>query len=294
MYQSDVSPLRRVLMKHARDAFITPGRIAEQWKDLQYSGAPDYEVACWESDALATLLEELGVIVEWVAGGDLGLDSIYVRDASVVTNTGAVLCRMGKESRTLEPAAYAREYPELGVHIRGVIETPGTLEGGDVMWLDSETLAVGRSHRTNAAGILQLREFVADSVEVLEVPLPDWKGPGDVFHLMSVVSPLAEDLMLVYSPLLPGSFRRQLLDRGFQLVEVPNGEFESLGCNVLAVAPCVALAVDGNSETRRRLEAAGVEVHTYLGIEISTKGYGGPTCLTRTLEREIDRGPELS
>ena len=264
MYQSDVSPLRRVLMRHASDAFISPSRIAEQWENLNYVDAPDYELACRESDALAAQLEDLGVTVEWARGGDFGLDSIYMRDASVLSNSGAILCRMGKESRALEPEAHADEYPALGIHIAGLIEAPGTLEGGDVVWLDSETLAIGLSRRTNASGVLQFQEFLSGGVEILEVPLPDWQGPGDVFHLMSVVSPLAEDLLLVYSPLLPMSFRQELLARGYQLIEVPDGEYEpSMGCNVLAVAPRVVLAVEGNSETRRCLEGVGVEVHTY-------------------------------
>jgi len=289
MYQSDVSPLRRVLMKHARDAFVAPGRIAEQWKDLNYSGPPVYEEACRESDALAIQLEDLGVTVEWAEGRDLGLDSIYMRDPSVVTDAGAVLCRMGKESRAVEPAAHANEYARLEIRVAGMIESPGTLEGGDAVWLDRATLAVGCGKRTNHQGVLQLQRILTGTVEVLEVPLPDWSGLGDVFHLMSVVSPVAEDLLLVYPPLLPVCFHRELLERGYQLIEVPHEEYEpSMGCNVLTITPGVVLAVEGNSETRRRLEAVGVEVHTYLGTEISRKGFGGPTCLTRTLERESD------
>ena len=287
MYQSDVAPLRRVLMKHARDAFVGPDRIAAQWASLGYVDAPDYDAACRESDAFATLLEELGVVVEWMPGGDFGMDSIYVRDASVVSDRGAIICQMGKGARADEPAAQASEYPELGVHVLGAIESPGTLEGGDVAWLDADTLAVGRGYRTNDDGIRQLGRLLGDEVDLLDVSLPHWKGPGDVFHLMSILSPLAEDLVLVYSPLLPVPFRQQLLERGFELVEVPGEEFDSMACNVLAVAPRVAVAVEGNPETRRRLESAGVDVRSYSGVEISAKGCGGPTCLTRTLERAV-------
>ena len=287
MYQSDVSPLRRVLMKHAHDAFSSSTRITEQWKNLNYVDIPDYEAACRESDALATKLEYLGVTVEWAGGGDLGLDSIYVRDPSIISNAGAVLCRMGKESRAAEPIAHSSDYKRLGIPISAAIESPGILEGGDVVWIDSNTLAVGLGKRTNHQGARQLQTFLPEIVKVLKVPLPDWRGPADVFHLMSILSPLAEDLMLVYPPLLPEFFRRELLDRGYQLIEVPTGEYEpSMGCNVLAVAPRVVLAVEGNRETRRRLEASGIEVYTYGGAEISTKGCGGPTCLIRTLERD--------
>jgi N-dimethylarginine dimethylaminohydrolase len=171
------------------------------------------------------------------------------------------------------------------VPVLGSIEGTGCLEGGDVTWLTPGTLAVGRGYRTNDEGIRQLRELLGTDVEVVVVPLPHWRGPSDVFHLMSVISPLADDVALVYSPLLPVVFRDLLLERGTTLVEVPDAEFESMGCNVLAVAPRLVVALDGNPETRRRMEAAGVEVHVYQGAEISSKGCGGPTCLTRPLER---------
>lgn len=284
-YQSDVAPLRRVLLKHARDAFQGPERIDQQWKQLDYLGAPNFDEACRESDAFAALLEQLGVAVEWAASEDVGMDSLYVRDASIVTDGGAVLCRMGKAARAGEPARHGVAYADLGVPVLGAIEGGGTVEAGDVTWLSPRCLAVGRGYRTNRVGIDQLRALLPAEVELLEVPLPHWKGPNDVFHLMSMLSPLADDLLLVYSPLLPVPFRELLLDRGFELVEVPDAEFDSLGCNVLAVAPRVAVAVAGNPETRRRMEDAGVEVHVYSGEEISQKGCGGPTCLTRTLER---------
>jgi len=204
-----------------------------------------------------------------------------------VSDGGAVLCSMGKKARREEPAALREALAGLGVPLLGSIEGDGRLEGGDVVWLDARTLAVGRGYRTNGDGIRQLTALLGDAVdEVLTVPLPHWNGPEDVFHLMSVISPLDVDLALVYSPLLAVPFREELLARGVELVEVPDAEFDSLGCNVLAVAPRVAVAVEGNPETRRRMEGAGVRVHTFRGEEISAKGCGGPTCLTRPLERD--------
>src|SRR5437870_5437780 len=163
----------------------------------------------------------------------------------------------------------------------------GTVEGGDVCWIDQRTLAVGRGYRTNDAGIRQLRDLVRDCVdEVVVVPLPHWHGPADVFHLMSMVSPVDRDLFLVYAPLMPVPFREALACRGIELVEMPDSEFETLGCNVLAIAPREVLMVAGNPETRARLERAGVTVHEFAGREIRLKGGGGPTCLTRPLARE--------
>jgi len=282
--QSDVAPLRRVLMKHARDAFVSQARIAEQWRGLDYSAAPDFAAACRESDALAALLESLGVGVVWLPQADAGIDSIYVRDAAVVTDAGAVLARMGKAARAAEPAQLGVAASGLGLRVLGRIEPPGTLEGGDVVWLDRRTLAVGKGKRTNAEGINQLSALLP-GVDVVTVPLPDWNAPGDVFHLMSALSPVADDLALVVPRLLPPFFLDTLTTRGVRLVEVPAAELDTMGPNVLAVAPRLVVALEGSPETRRRLEGAGVTVHTYRGEEISRKGFGGPTCLTRPLER---------
>jgi N-dimethylarginine dimethylaminohydrolase len=285
--QSDTAPLRRVLLRRARDAFVGAAAVEAQWRDLGYLAPPDVDAARRESDAFAELLEGLGVTVAWAPPGDLGLDSIYVRDASVVCDRGAVLCAMGKKARRREPEALRGAYDALDVPVLGEIRGAGHLEGGDVAWVRPGMLAVGRGYRTNDEGIRQLTALVGDAAdEILVVPLPHWRGPADVFHLMSIFSPLDDDLALVYSPLLPVTFRETLLERGVSLVEVPDAEFESMACNVLAVRPRVAVALEGNPETRRRLTAAGVDVHTYAGAEISVKGSGGPTCLTRPLERE--------
>lgn len=284
--QSDTGTLARVLVKEVRDAFARPEAIAAQWASLGYLGPPDFEEACREGAAFASLLRELGVEVVSVPPADVGMDSLYVRDASVVCERGAILCSMGKEARRREPAAAARAFDALGIPVVGAIGGAGRLEGGDVAWLGPRVVAVGRGYRTNAEGIRQLRALLGGAVdEVVEVHLPHWNGPGDVFHLMSVLSPVADDLALVYSPLLSVPFREELLARGISLVEVPDEEFDSMGGNVLAVAPRRVVALEGNPITRRRLEEAGVEVSTYRGEEISVKGCGGPTCLTRPLER---------
>jgi N-dimethylarginine dimethylaminohydrolase len=215
------------------------------------------------------------------------IDSIYVRDASIVTPRGLVLANMGKRLRAGEPEAQARAMAALGAAAPpiGRIEDPGRLEGGDVVWLSASRVAVGRGYRTNAEGICQLRALLGPSVEVIEVPLPHWRGPGDVLHLMSLLSPVDHDLAVVYSPLMPVPFRERLIDMGMTLIETPESEFESMGTNVLAIGPrqCVMLA--GNPLTRAALEGAGAAVEEYEGSEISVKGAGGPTCLTRPLSR---------
>jgi N-dimethylarginine dimethylaminohydrolase len=194
---------------------------------------------------------------------------------------------MGKAGRMNEPAAEQRAFEANGIAVLGTITAPGTLEGGDVAWLDENTLAVGHTYRTNEEGIRQLTALLSPlGVTVMSVPMPHYKGPTDVFHLMSVLSPVDTNLAVVYSPLIPIVFRNELIARGYELVEVPDAEFDSMGCNVLALAPRVCLMVKGNPITKARLEKVGCKVIEYEGEEISVKGGGGPTCLTRPVERD--------
>lgn len=289
--QSDIGKLRSVLIKHARDAFVDDSAIAEQWRELNYTGQPSFERAVGEYDRFVALLAGLGVETHFLPQDQsVGLDSMYTRDASVICERGAIICNMGKEARRTEPAAQETAFRELAIPICGAITGDGHLEGGDVVWIDERTLAVGRGYRTNDEGIRQLRSLLSDCIdELIVVPLPHYRGPGDVFHLMSIISPIDHDLALVYSPLMPVPFRELLRSRGMRLVEAADSELDSKGCNVLAVAPRECVMVAGNPETRRRLEAEGATVHEFVGDEICAKGCGGPTCLARTLERTTHR-----
>ena len=285
--QSETGALTRVVVKHARDAFVDEDVIAAQWRELSFTAPPDFARAIDEYDRWLDVLRRSGATIETLPpASDVTLDSIYVRDASVVSDRGVILCNPGKKQRAGEPAAQEAALRALGVPMLGSIEAPGHLEGGDVVWLGPRTVAVGRGYRTNPEGIRQLEDLLGDSVdEVIAVPLPHWRGPNDVFHLMSILSPVDRDLAVVYSPLMPIPFRERLLDIGIALVEVPHDEFETMGANVLAVGPRRCVMLDGNPKTRALLEQAGAEVLVYEGREISMKGGGGPTCLTRPLLR---------
>jgi len=297
--QSETDPLRRVLVRHARDAWPDEAALDREWRALGYPARPDLGRAHTESDRFIELLRSLGADVCLVRNEDvtdqsairnpqsaIGLDSLYVRDAAVACERGVILCSMAKPARQGEPAALERALAAAHTPIHGHITGAGRLEGGDVVWLGPRTLAVGRGYRTNDEGIAQLARPLAGLVdELIVVPLPHWRGPGDVFHLMSIVSPLDRDLALVYEPLLPVPFRERLLALGLAPVAVPDGEFPTLGCNVLAVGPRRVVMAAGNPVTRRRLERAGCEVHEFTGGEICLKGGGGPTCLTRPLTR---------
>ncbi len=284
---SEIEPIRRLLLKHCREGFVSQQKIDGEAGILNYSGVPDFEAALREYDAFVELLTRFGLEVETLpAHDDTTLDSIYVHDPIVISNRGAVLCQMGKPERGQEPEAIAAYLSELGIPVLGSIKGEGRLEGGDLVWLGDRVAAVGEGYRTNAEGIRQLRQLLGEAIDdLIVVPLPHWDGPADVLHLMSLVSPIDSDLLLVYSPLLPVPFRQWLVSQGMELVEVPDEEFATMGCNVLAVAPRRCIMLEGNPTTQQRLTSAGAEVLTYAGTEISLKGQGGPTCLTRPLHR---------
>jgi len=278
--------ITRVVLKHARDAFGDESAIDAQWRALNFGGRPDLRRALEEYDAFTRIIEASGAAIDWLPPDSrTTLDSIYVRDAALMTARGAVLGAMGKQQRAGEPDAQGDAFAAAGVPIHGRITSPGTVEGGDLIWLDDDTVVVGRGYRTNDAGIEQLKTLVGPAVAIVVVPLPHWTGEGDVMHLMSLISPVDADLAVVYSRLLPVPFREWLLQRGVALVEVPDEEFETMGTNVLALAPRQCVAVRGNPRTRMALEAAGAQVIEYEGTEISGKGAGGPTCLTRPISR---------
>ena len=279
--------LADVFVKHVRDSFVDEETIASQWKALNYTAPPDLARAIDQHDRFIAILRSIGANVQLLPRDPATtLDSIYVRDASIVSKTGLILCSMGKDERTTEPAAQQRALQGGSVAIAGTITPPGRLEGGDLIWIDDQTLAVGRGYRTNLEGIRQLRALVGAQVDVIEVPLPHWHVPGDVMYLMSLISPLDDDLAVVYSRLLPVPFREWLLERGMTLVEVPDEEYDTMGTNVLALGPRRGLMLAGNPRTRQALEKSGCEILEYEGSEISVKGAGGPTCLTRPIGRK--------
>ena len=271
--------LRRVLVRPPR----AEDRAA--WRAYGWRAEPDPAGMAEEHEALCTLLASAGAEVV-VGQTPIGLcpDQIYVHDPALVTDRGAVLLRPGKKGRRIEVDAMAVDLVEAGLPLAARLEAPATAEGGDMLWLDDRTLLVGRGYRTNDEGVRALAEALP-AVDVVVFDLPHLRGPGEVLHLMSLLSLLDADLAVAYPPLMPVRLVELLAERAVEFVEVPDDEFETMGPNVLALGPRVALALEGNPETRRRMEDAGVDVRVYKGDEISRKGDGGPTCLTRPLLR---------
>lgn len=285
---SNSGRLARVAVKSPRTSWQTEGRVAVQWRPLNYTALPDLDIAIAQHDELVRHLRESGCVVEEMpAHASTGLDSVYVHDPVVMAGSGAILLRMGKPARRGEDVAFDEWFAEAGIPVIGRMNAPATLEGGDVVWLDSRTVAVGEGYRSNAAGIAQLRVILGTAVDnVIAVPLPHWTGPADCLHLMSLLSPVDAKAAVVYSRLLPVPFREYLVERGWRLIEVPDEEYDLMACNVLPVGPMDVIMLDGCPVTRSRLEAAGAKVRTYPGSDISLKGGGGPTCLTRPIFRE--------
>ena len=257
---------------------------APRWREYGWRAAPDPAAAAAEHEIFAGLLEEAGAEVV-VSRHDPGNpDAIYPYDPVLVGSEGAVLLRPGKDGRRGEPEALRPVLEAAGVPVAAALSSPAFAEGGDTVWLDEQTLLVGIGYRTSEPAI-QALEAAFPGVAVVDFDLPHWNGAGEVLHLMSFISLLDRNLALVYPRLAPVRLLELLAERGIRVVEVPDAEFESQGSNVLVLAPRRALALDGNPETRRRMERAGVGVVVYRGDEISKKGDGGPTCLTRPLLR---------
>jgi N-dimethylarginine dimethylaminohydrolase len=278
--QNAVGALRRVYVRPPDHASM------RAWARYGWRAAPDPGRADDEHAAFREALRDGGAeIVVGTTQVPSDPDAIYAYDPTLPTDRGAILLRPGKPGRRAEPAALEADLISAGVSVLGRLTKPATGEGGDMFWLDERTLLVGRGYRTNDDGIAQIRGLLPDEVDLIAFDLPHHRGPDECLHLMSFISPLDHDLAVVFSPMAPVRLLDLLRDRGVSVIDVPEEEVDSQGPNVLALGPRIALALDGNPETRRRMEAAGVDVRTYAGQEISRKGDGGPTCLTRPLER---------
>jgi arginine deiminase len=285
-----VAPLRTVIVKRPEEAFRSLANNPEssnEWRDLGWTRPPDAGIASTEHNRLVALLHAAGARTLFLPeDARTGLDSLYAHDPVLITDLGAIIFQTGKPARRGEGHAMADALKGWGVPILGTIAGEATAEAGDMIWLDSRTLIVGRGFRTNKQGLERLADLLRPlGVAVVAVPLPYWNGPEDVLHLMSFISLLDSDLAVVYRRLVPVTLYELLQEREIDLVDVPDEEYMTLGCNVLAVAPRHLISVKGNPVTQARLEKVGCTVNEFEGAEICIPGAGGPTCLTRPLLR---------
>ena len=280
-------PLKRVIVKHPHDAFLNQQHLANEWRKYNYIEEPDFQEAVLEYRSFLEILTKYVPQIDYLPiSKEVGIDSLYAHDPVKFTAQGAIILKSGKELRQPEAAVYKEFLKEKEIPILGELTGDAVSDGGDLVWIDDRTLAVGRGYRTNDEAIRQLKEITANLVdEFIVVQLPHDQGEAECLHLMSFISMVDEDLAVVHSRLMPVFLRQLLIQRGIQLIEVPEEEYHTLGCNVLALAPRVCMMVSGNENTKRQLEDAGAKVYEYKGEEISIKGTGGPTCLTSPVVR---------
>lgn len=279
------APLQFVLMR--KPDHVMRNADPQQW---HYGPTFDPAKAAVQYAHFTTLIKQSGAQIHWLPDVDDGLsDSIFTRDPSIITSAGAVVFNMGKALRRLEPALHAALFTQLKIPIIGTIEKPGTIEGGDTIWLDAKTLVVGRGVRTNQHGIDQLSAILKPhGISVLSFDLPLWDGEAACLHLMSMISPLADDLYLVHAPLLPVALYQLMKARGIELIIAPADEFAAsngLSLNVLPTSPRKVIMVDGFPKTKAAMEKANCTVLTFEADALCIACEGGPTCLTGPLWR---------
>ena len=284
-----VDPIKKILLNHPKNAFFNQKKIDSEFKELNFFDAPDYNESLNEYEAFIDILKSHNIELYFLDENNTNtIDSIYVHDPFIISNNGAIICNMGKNNRVSETESIKVFLKENDIPILGEISNTGKLEGGDIVWIDRHNIAVGIGYRSNIEGVKQLGEILSGIVKnIIPVPLPHWNGPNGCLHLMSNLSPIDYNLFLVYSRLLPVQFIQYLEENKIELIEVPFNEYETMACNVLAIAPREVIMLEGNPITKKLLEKENVIVHTYKGSEISLKGAGGPTCLTKPLLRSL-------
>jgi N-dimethylarginine dimethylaminohydrolase len=277
--QSMTTPLHEVLVKRPGEAF---GRAHED-SAHGFLHPVDLTEARRQHDAFCTVLAGLGVTVHQLEAEISSPDLVYTFDPALVTDRGLIALRSGKQTRRGEEAAVDVWAQAHDIPVLGRLEAPATADGGDTFWLRPDIFCIGRSLRTNNAGTRRLAELVGGEVHVLDVPYAN--GPAECLHLLSVISPISDDLAVVFLPQLPAGLYELLREHAVELVPVPEAELVTQGCNILAVRPGVVVMVEGNPVTQRALLDRGCEVHTFRGDEVCINGSGGPTCITRPILR---------
>ena len=278
--RSSTAPLKHVQLippgQHQQTAYQTAA-----WLPNKPSEARD------QFQAYVHLLEAQGVHVSFAppAPPD-NPDAIYAYDNALILPAGAIVYRSCKANRQNEWRRCIQDIQNLNIPILGQITTPGSIDGGDVFWLDANTLAAGLSWRTNQAGIDQLKRLVAPfHIQVQTYDLPNVFGSSECLHLMSLVSPLTEKFALVDDRFIPVRLVQDLQNRGVELIPAEPTEFDTLATNVLALGHNRVIALSTNPKTLHQLESRQLQVSLLEAFDLCVAGTGGPTCLTRIIWR---------
>jgi len=284
--QTMIERLRRVLVKPP----VENQTSVRNWKKylFHYQPNPRRTLKEWEEfvDLLRSEVQEVIIASKKQKGA---LDSVFVQDPAMVFDEGALICRMGKKLRRSECQATVEDMKAIGIPIKWRIRNPGTVEGGDCLWLDRRNMAVGSAYRTNLAGLKQLQEILGKVTNIHLVHLPHWEGPDTCIHLQSFISMVDRKMALAHTKMLPVVFLHKLKELGIDIIEVVPEEFDGEAATVLALRPGRVMMLAGYPKTRGRLVKAGIDVITYKAPELCANRSGGATCLTRSILRDSPR-----
>ncbi len=286
--QSMTKKINKIVLKHPDQAFISEEHLKENWKEYGYLAQPDFKSVIKEYEDFKRIIHEHVAEVLYLPQSDVvGLDSIYTHDSLKITKNGVIYFNTGKALRRNEGLEMEQLLKSNDIPTLGRIMSPGLMEGGDVLWLDEDTVLIGRGYRTNDEGIRQFKELTKDIIKNhIIIPMPHGEGEAACLHLMSIISMIHPKLAVVYSKYMPVFMRELLIERGIELLEVNDKEYDYLGSNVLALDEKNCVMVAGNHEIETLLKNKGCNVITYEGKNLSYYGTGGPTCLTCPVHRE--------
>ncbi|MFB6125533.1 MAG: dimethylarginine dimethylaminohydrolase family protein [Halanaeroarchaeum sp.] len=280
--RSEIGRLERVLVHEPGPEFKTVVD-PDVWN---WDGLPRQERAADEHAALVEILEEHDVTVHRLetAGENLA-ESLFVRDVAFAIEGGVVVGQMVEETRHGEERRVSERVVELGMPIYHTVHGPGGFEAGNMVWIDEETVAVGRSRTTNAEGIRQVRTVLDTyDVEMVEVPIFGSTQSTGQTHLALVFSMVAADLALIYPQAVPDEFVDLLHDRGIDTLEVPMREQRNRATSTVVIEPGTVLLPAGNPQTAAALREVCSTVYELSIREIAKTG-GGLKGLVLPLER---------
>lgn len=281
--RSEIGTLERVLVHEPGPEFSTV-IDPDAWG---WDGLPRQETAASEHAALVAELEDSGVTVHRLDGAREGLaESLFVRDVGFAVEGGLVVGKMVEETRHGEERRLAERALDLGAPVYHTVHGPGGFEAGNMVWIDDETVAIGRSQTTNAEGIRQVRTVLETyDVEVVEVPIFGSTQSTGQTHLALVFGMVASDLALVYPQAVPPEFLELLHDRGIETVEVPMREQRNRATSTIVLEPGRVLLPSGNPRVRTALTDRGIDV-VELDVREIRKTGGGLKGLVLPLSRE--------
>lgn len=233
-----------------------------------------------EHEELADALSSSGAEVYFIEPSKPHHYMVYTRDFGKSVDDGVLLGRLRMPIRMGEDDLYEIYLREKGFPIMGQIPC-GSLEGGDIHFIDRHTLVIGTGARSSLEGVNSTREILKpQGIDVIPVDF-EYK----YLHLDLLFVVVAEKVCLLCKEGLPGDFLELIKQRGYEMIEVSAQDAMQLKNNVLALGDDKILSFEENVEVNKKLRAFGFEVLT-PSLGMFANGGGGPRCLTFPLERD--------